>query len=130
MIYMFFTPTCQCFYFTKKVFVHNLFVFLIIILLTFPFSTTFALALALWTFCFSFLVCSCFPFCCFFIFFLFYLKKTPKQTKKISIYFSIRNVTVDHVLSLQNEMSLLGFDPGTSHIVIHRSTNWAKGDLH
>jgi hypothetical protein len=27
-------------------------------------------------------------------------------------------------------MSPMGFDPGTSRTVSHRSTNWSKGDLH
>ena len=39
-------------------------------------------------------------------------------------------VTVEYILSQKNAMSLMGFDPRTSHIVSHLSTNWAKGDLH
>ena len=39
-------------------------------------------------------------------------------------------VTVKHILPKKNAMSLLGWDRGTSLIVCHRSTNWAKGDLH
>ena len=30
----------------------------------------------------------------------------------------------------KNAISPMGFDAGTSHIVSHGSTNWAKGDLH
>jgi hypothetical protein len=33
------------------------------------------------------------------------------------------NVTVDHVLPLKNALSLLGFDPETSRVLSHRSTN-------
>jgi hypothetical protein len=32
-------------------------------------------------------------------------------------------VTVEYILSPKNAMSLMGFDPGTSHIVSHHSTN-------
>ena len=39
-------------------------------------------------------------------------------------YFCI--VTVEHVLLPKNAMSPMGFDPGTSPFVRHRSTNWAK----
>ena len=40
------------------------------------------------------------------------------------------SVTVEHILSLKNEMSLMEFDPGTSRIVSYRSTNGAKRDIH
>ena len=39
-------------------------------------------------------------------------------------------VAVEHVLPPKNVISSMGFDPGTSRIVRHRSTNWAKGDFH
>ena len=39
-------------------------------------------------------------------------------------------VIVEHVLHPKNAMSPMEFDPGTSHIVSHHSTNWAKGDIH
>jgi hypothetical protein len=37
--------------------------------------------------------------------------------------FTFYSVTVEHVLPQKNAMSPMGFDPGTSRIVIHRSTN-------
>ena len=33
------------------------------------------------------------------------------------------SVTVEHILPLKNAMSPMGFDPGTSRIASHRSTN-------
>jgi hypothetical protein len=37
------------------------------------------------------------------------------------------NVTVEHILSPKNAMPTMGIDPGTSCLVSHHSTNWAKG---
>ena len=50
--------------------------------------------------------------------------------KMIAFLEGFINVTVENVLPLKNAMSPMGFDPSTSHIVSHRSTNCAKGDFH
>ena len=43
--------------------------------------------------------------------------------KMIAFLEGFINVTVENVLPLKNAMSLMGFDPSTSHIVSHHSTN-------
>lgn len=43
--------------------------------------------------------------------------------KNLESYFLFANVTVDHILSPKNAMSPMGFNPETSRIVWHRSTN-------
>ena len=50
--------------------------------------------------------------------------------KMIAFLEGFINVTVENVLPLKNAMPPKGFDPSTSHIVSHRSTNCAKGDFH
>jgi hypothetical protein len=35
-------------------------------------------------------------------------------------------VTVEPILSPKNAMSAIGFDPGTSRTVSHRSSNWSS----
>ena len=53
-----------------------------------------------------------------------------EMAKNINIYINKECVTVEHVLPAKNAMSPVEFDPWTSRIVSHHSTNWAKGDLH
>ena len=48
-----------------------------------------------------------------------------RETKEEDI--SVTCVTVEHVLTPKKAMSPMGFNPETSRIVWHRSTNWAKG---
>jgi hypothetical protein len=46
--------------------------------------------------------------------------------KNINIYslkYDIYIYAIQHILSSQNAMTQMGFDPGTSHIVSHHSTN-------
>ena len=46
-----------------------------------------------------------------------------EMAKNINIYINKECVTVEHVLPAKNAMSPVKFDPGTSRIVSHHSTN-------
>ena len=46
-----------------------------------------------------------------------------EMAKNINIYINKECVTVEHVLPAKNAMSPVEFDPGTSRIVSHHSTN-------
>ena len=46
-----------------------------------------------------------------------------EMAKNINIYINKECVTVEHVIPAKNAMSSVEFDPGTSRIVSHHSTN-------